>query len=93
MIITDFMLHGSVPTLMLQPNPTTGRITLTATETLGPSQVTIYDNSGRSVFRHAFEEIKAGQYPLDLSHLADGSYVANFSTSLGSMSQRIRIMR
>jgi photosystem II stability/assembly factor-like uncharacterized protein len=93
MIITDFMLQGVIPNLLLQPNPTSGKLTITSTETLGASEVTIFDNTGRTVYRQILEVIKDGRYPLDLSHLADGMYVATIVSPLGTAHQRIHIMR
>lgn len=93
MIITDFMLQGSVPDLMVQPNPTSGNLTLTSSEALGACEVKIFDNVGRLVYQHQMELGAGSHYRLDLTHLGGGTYFATITSPLGTAHQRIRITR
>ena len=93
MIITDFMLQGVVPDLIMQPNPTSGNLTLTSSEALGACNVKIFDNGGRLVYQQQMELGAGSHYRLDLTDLGGGTYFATITSPLGTAHQRIRITR
>ena len=60
--------------LSLYPNPTSGTLTLVSHDASGIKQVSVFDQSGKMIFREQRVMVNGVAQQLDLSSLAAGSY-------------------
>ncbi len=67
--------------LSIYPNPSRGPITLSSKSLSGEAQIEVSDLSGRVV--HTESAVLAGETPLDLTSLSNGTYFLSIRTSNG----------
>ena len=85
-------LDGGVADFRVYPNPSNGNFTasikLTTTSDIA---ITVLDIAGRKVYESADKSVKELNKPINLSHMASGSYIINVRTDKGAVNQRIVI--
>jgi len=70
--------------MSLFPNPANSAITVESAQTLIGSDLTIYNNEGKEVYKIKLQTTKQ---VIDISHLADGSYWTVAGSSLGTVTR------
>jgi hypothetical protein len=85
------------PMLALHPNPATSNVTVSfRPQTTGNSAIILYDFNGKevmSLYRGLSEKGKLYTYTVDISHLAQGIYIARFRNNKESLTRKLVIAR
>ena len=81
---------GTIGTMTIAPNPTTGVLNVSYTATKGHTAINVLDLSGRIVFTQNTNSIEGMNYTqLDLSKLAKGAYMLSVQSTQGSRQVRV----
>lgn len=91
MQISNFVFHGSIPTLSIFPNPTM-RDAVIATNLRGDAAVDVYDELGRRVLHTALTIIHP-ETPLGLGSLPPGTYLIRIGSQGVAVSAKLLIAR
>jgi photosystem II stability/assembly factor-like uncharacterized protein len=92
MDITNFMLHGTLPQLFIQPNPSHGSVSITSSENLGETTIEISDMLGRIIGKQTLTIRKS--YPVSLAlPLNDGIYNLHLRTPFSVYNLRAVVSR
>ncbi|MGC8866071.1 MAG: T9SS type A sorting domain-containing protein [Bacteroidales bacterium] len=78
--------------LTIEPNPSSGRFTLTLNNSLkGEIALSIINSQGIEIYRENTTAEKIRQYPVNLSHVAAGTYVVKIIQGKASIHQKVII--
>ncbi|MFI5264676.1 MAG: T9SS type A sorting domain-containing protein, partial [Candidatus Kapaibacterium sp.] len=86
MTLTNYLLHGTMPQLSVQPNPSQGSASIISSNTIGDASIEIVDMLGRIQYRITAKLEKGNPVKLELHDLPTGSYFLRVS-SPGSLCQ------
>ena len=81
MTLTNYMLHGRMPQLFIQPNPTNGAVFITSSITLGDASLEVVDMLGRSYLKKSVFLRKEIPAQLAMDDLRTGSYYIRVSSN------------
>jgi len=80
--------------LNIYPNPATSNVNINLSLTdYQDVNIALYDLSGQTVFEDKFSDIREKQTNIDLSNLANGTYVLKFGLAEGNTFRKIIINR
>lgn len=75
--------------IALSPNPTTGRVNISADERI--KGVSVYDMAGKAIGRPRTNHSQSTEMELDLSGLPNGTYVVKIETEKGTATRKVII--
>lgn len=85
-IADDLTIAGGEDDITVYPNPTTGRIRLKSTTPTEILELSLYNPAGRQCF---FQEVIPPSPELDLTPLAEGTYILRIKTAGKTITKRV----